>query len=1387
MGRFKGYKSRYTRIQAMVATGLMFVVMSALALGQQIPGLPGQTPPPTTPGQAPPPTTPAQVAPQPAPASTDPKFTAAEITSPKIAIGKLKGDNSLLTNYLRGKVPATSQIILINYDGTSEPSPAIIQVLLDALNATIDDDTFYNSTRIDVAKMPKDIQDGIKANVQGADRKLLNRRLLEESYPDFLAKIASRQAAPVTTPIVQPAPLVPAPAVGQPVLQPKVPNNIGPDFLETESSLKQSPLFGFDIFASSRARIDKMSKEAPAPSATDTGKNSIGNPIVPGNQNNPIGVVSDKYQLGPGDVMNLRYWSKTMEALETTLQLNEQGSVTLPTGDKLVARGQTLLQFEQNLRRVMRLKFRNVEILLTMRELRTVAITVQGESYSPGPYYVPSVYTLYGLLLLSGGPTEAGSLRDIQLKRGGTVHHFDLYRYLMSNDKSQDIGIQAGDVLYIPLSGPRVHVGGEVRRSYTFELLKGQTLKEVFVYAGGIKPTGAKVQIETIDTNLFRKIVNFDLLNLAKSDGLVLKDGDSVRVTSVRSRIQNQVTIEGAVDQPGKYPIAPNMRVKDLVEMARKFTEEAYIERADLYRLNPDNTFTLYQITLSKAMKGDPEANILLQEQDRLRVYSIEDVQWTGYRSIEVVGAVRRPRKYYRSDNMRVRDMILLAGGLNDNAYAQGAQLQRQNPDDTYGPLLYIDLRKASLNDPKHNVVLSDRDVLTILTIQQAKYMPKQEVSIRGAIQSPSDFAMAQGMTVKDLLMRGNNFLPTASTSRIFLQRTNLDGTPGPLLTLDGEKALRGDPKENIFLQEKDVLTIYTKEQAEFVSEKAVTISGAVQKPGKQPLAQGMTVRDLILQSGSILPTASTSRVFLQRTNLDGTPGPLLTLNGEKAMSGDPKENTVLQERDALTIYTKEQTEFIPEKVVTLSGAVQKPGKQTLAQGMTVKDLLLQGGNILPTAYKEVAFLLRTNPDGSFGKLFKINIEKVMEDVPEENIPLQEKDNLKVYTEDQYHFVAEQMVTISGAVQNESTYPRTEGMRLKDLVEQAGGPLPSVFDTIRITHARRMLGSEITKVSMAGVLKDNPKDNILLEDGDHITVLGRKDFLEKPIIVTVYGAVKRPGPISLTRLNARVSEIIKENGGFMENAFLQGAQYYRQPNQIQDTLQQQKLTLVQQTLRAVQDLEYQRVLAVSDIQKVREISKAQNSTNDTSGGLSVLGGGGSSSSQTQKPGNVQWDKVWEHPSVTQARPLQENELRPAGNIAFSLERAMRSPHSADDMIVKDGDKIYIPEKPSTVAVIGAVAVPQYTLFQQGRTLGYYTKVVGGFAPDAAPDYILVISVTGKVLRGNKNTRIELGDMIFVPTKVMAQKLSDKQNDLENTTKSITNGLLSLALIRTIIK
>ncbi|GIV18326.1 MAG: hypothetical protein KatS3mg023_0077 [Armatimonadota bacterium] len=815
----------------------------------------------------------------------------------------------------------------------------------------------------------------------------------------------------------------------------------------------------------------------------------------------------ERYQLGPGDLLTLRYWSETLEPREVTLRIDQQGAVNLPMGGRVVARGQTLQQLEETVRKALSRVIRNVQVTLTLRELRTMTVIIAGEAYAPGSYQMPAVANLFNALYACGGPSDNGSLRRIQLKRAdGSVHTFDFYRFLLYGDGSQDVPLQPGDVIFIPPVEVQVSVSGEVHRPAIYELLPEERLRDAIGFAGGVKPSGVaqRVAVTSVRPGEARQLIDANLLESGEQNNPPLYDGDSVEVYSIRPVFANIVTIDGAVDQPGNYALTPGMTVADLVERARGLLEDAYTDRADLFRTNPDNTQTLIPVALAQALQRDPQANVPLQRRDRLVVYAIKDVEWMGDRRVQIRGAVQKQGTYYRADNMRVQDLLLQAGGVLPNAYIERAFLQRRNPDGSYGPLLAIDLRKAMLNDPEHNVPLQDRDMLMV--------------------------------------------------------------------------------------------------------------------------------------------------------------------------------------------YTREQAQFTPENVVTIDGAVQSPG----------------------------------------------------------------------------------------------TYPRAENMRLADLIRLAGGPLPEAATRVEIAKARKPIGTPPIEVRLAEALQGVESQNPLLEDGDVVTVRARGDFRLKPLTVYLRGAVKEPGPYTLQAPVERLSDIVKRAGGLLDTAYPQAARLMRRPDQVISDLQKTLTGRILQVLKIVNEEEYRRALARSDVERVRFAAGLTQPTLAIPSSATALLG--QSASSTTSPGKIaEAASLFTRDLVSQARPLKEEDLLPAGNVRIDLVTALQKPGSTADVEVRDGDIIYVPEKPTTVAVTGAVVVPSAVLHVPGKSVGYYIEYAGGFTSDAARDKTLVIRANGEVLPAQKVRTVELGDIIFVPTRVMAERLHDRQAEIDAAIRSITTGAIVFRLIETLVK
>jgi len=802
----------------------------------------------------------------------------------------------------------------------------------------------------------------------------------------------------------------------------------------------------------------------------------------------------DRYQLGPGDVLYIRYSSPTMEAKEVTVAVDERGSVVVPpSGRKLVVRGRTLDAAEKAIRDEIAKDILTPSVSVSLRELRTMALTVIGEAFQPGSYQVPAVATLFNALYMAGGPSDQGSLRKIELRRtDGSRRMFDMYQFLVFGNSAQDVPLQPGDTIFIPVAGPRVKVMGEVGRPGIYEMLPNERLKDALKFAGEAKPTGVTQRVghTTVDPgkSLIQRDVNIEA-NTPEANPPVFAD-DVVEVYSVRPVITNVVTLEGAVDQPGQYALTEGMTVKSLIERARGTLPEANLARADVFRQNDDKTLRLIPIDLGKALAGDPANNVALSLYDRVRIYRVDEVQWMGDRQVFVKGSVRTPGAFARADGMRVIDLLLQAGGLLGDAFQEQGWVQRTNPDNTNGELIRIDFRKAALGDPSHNLELQDRDTLTVQSVAEATY--------------------------------------------------------------------------------------------------------------------------------------------------------------------------------------------VPDQVVRILGAVQKPGQ----------------------------------------------------------------------------------------------YPSATNMRVKDLIQLAGGLMPNVSDTLEIARARVPEGTapQIFKVQdiQAGLVDPD------LNPGDLVTIPTRSDFQMTTRTVVLLGAVQRPGPYSINSTSDRITDIIDRAGGLTEKAFPKGAQFVREPSRLKSLFQNSLVPRMREVLNIISEDEYLRASAKAKV----EILRLEQSANQKLPSLSIPG----LPTTSGATGPATTLDLEGKETVTRARQLRSTEVDPVGNVSLRLDEAIKNKKSAHNMVLEEGDIIIIPETPSTVFISGAVVNSQATTHIPGKNLMHYLNMAQAM-PDADLNLIFVIRANGEVVRGRGNTRIEVGDMIFVPTKVMAARLSDKQAEIDSISRNITSAALIFTIIR----
>src|SRR6266567_4978621 len=169
--------------------------------------------------------------------------------------------------------------------------------------------------------------------------------------------------------------------------------------------------------------------------------------------------VPNDYVIGPGDEIDVRVWGPVTINSRTTV--NRNGEIYVPQVGNISVVGVQYSKLESRLKTELNRVFKNFELAATLGRLRTVKVFVVGEAADPGEYTVSSLSTLVTAIFASGGPSPYGSLRRIQLKRGDTVvAELDLYQLLLHGDKSKDVPIQPGDVIFYPPSGGYVALVG---------------------------------------------------------------------------------------------------------------------------------------------------------------------------------------------------------------------------------------------------------------------------------------------------------------------------------------------------------------------------------------------------------------------------------------------------------------------------------------------------------------------------------------------------------------------------------------------------------------------------------------------------------------------------------------------------------------------------------------------------------------------------------------------------------------------------------------------------------------------------------------------------------------------------------------------------------------
>jgi polysaccharide export outer membrane protein len=471
-----------------------------------------------------------------------------------------------------------------------------------------------------------------------------------------------------------------------------------------------------------------------------------------------VPVMSD-YVIGPGDEIFIRAWGAV--DIDYRALVDRNGAISIPRVGTINVAGIRAQDLQPLLKTAIGRVFRNFDLNVTLGQLRSMQIFVVGHAMRPGTYTVGSLSTLVNALFASGGPTMKGSLRRIQLKRRDKlVTEFDMYDLLLRGDKSKDVALLPGDVIYIPSIGALAAVSGSVNNPAIYELKGEKSLAQLLEVAGGLATTadGQKVTVERIVARTSRSVEEFNL----DEQGMThpVRDGDLVNVLQLSPRFANTVTVRGNVAVPARHPWRAGTRVRDVVPDKESLIVPDYWVKRNLI-VRPDVTGREYY-GLRQELASD------------LRTGAAQDGSRSGEsdaqdRDAKARGAGRSGNAASDESERRSRGSQQLRTGIKQQLPEVNwdyAVIERLNRDDLTTQLIPFNLGKAVLDaDPQNNIVLQPGDVITIFSkadIQVPIAKQTKFVRLEGEIATPGVYQLLPGETLRQLLVRVGGFTRSA-------------------------------------------------------------------------------------------------------------------------------------------------------------------------------------------------------------------------------------------------------------------------------------------------------------------------------------------------------------------------------------------------------------------------------------------------------------------------------------------------------------------------------------------------------------------------------------------------------------------------------------------------
>lgn len=616
------------------------------------------------------------------------------------------------------------------------------------------------------------------------------------------------------------------------------------------------------------------------------------------------------YVIGTEDVLNILMYGYS--EMNDNFVVSRQGNIVVPLVGAIAVGGLTLAQAEQRVRSKMATRYaglrnsefgpQNTYLRLTINQVRTIRVNLVGEVDRPGTYDVSSLTTVYNMLYNSGGPTEIGSFRNIQLYRNDKlVRTIDLYPYLLTGLRKDDLNLLDDDVIFVPAYKTRVDLNGQVKKPGLYEILPNETLGKAIEYAGGFTEVAYRAKIQLIRlTDRDRRLID---VSGDEANAFPLQNADVINVEQIMDRYNNVVFVRGAVFRPGQYPLEENPTLRKLIERAEGITPDAFTGRVQLTRRKSDLTFDLLSFDLAKVLSGETP-DIPLEREDNVEILSVAQLRQA--RSVRIQGNVLNPtmdenQGYFPwFEGMTIEDLIIAAGGLTEAAATYNVEVLRPvrkndslsrtvSPEvaQTFQVSVSRDLKKSP---QASTFVLQPFDQVYVRTVPN--FQEPQFVQVEGQVLTPGPYGITnRDERVSDVIKRAGGLTQYAyvegatlvrrvqlSEAEIELRQKAINEiaddsqraavVPEPIAPESEErvnidlKRILNSPhsEEDLIVQDGDVIRVPKQLQT-------VRIGGEVLYPNTTRFTPGLGFLDYISRGGGFSARAIKRRAFVIYAN----------------------------------------------------------------------------------------------------------------------------------------------------------------------------------------------------------------------------------------------------------------------------------------------------------------------------------------------------------------------------------------------------------------------------------------------------------------------------------------------------------------------------------------